>query len=294
MVAVGQLSIETAGGRLEYIDVGEGVPVLYFHGTGAGNDAAALLEESLLRDGCRLIIPNRPGYFGTALGPVGSTDFCTTLAASLLERLSTNRVIAIGTSGGGMPAAAFARRYPDHVAALILQCAQSHTWTSGKWLPDGLGPALFLFRHDIFLPFLRWQNTRSARRGRRQPVSCIRSMAGKRFLDLQNNPRVLHQVTALTEMTLRCAASPEGIQNDWAILTRDSGVSAHTINCPTLIIHDRMDPLVPFAHATWSHSCISESRLLPIHAGGHLIWYGREAAFMHRERMAFIHDALSA
>ena len=61
--------LETSKGLVEYADVGQGRPILYFHGTGAGNDAAVIMERSLLDDGFRLIVPNRPGYYGTAGSP---------------------------------------------------------------------------------------------------------------------------------------------------------------------------------------------------------------------------------
>lgn len=290
--------LETVHGDVEYLDVGEGLPTLYFHGTGAGNDAALLLEHALIRSGCRLIVPNRPGYYGTTLGPAGSANFCAALAAELLKHLSIDRAAVIGTSGGGMPAAAFARCYPNQVAGLILQCAESHAWTSGKWLPNGLAPALFLFRHRVFTPLLLWQNMRSAKSSRRDPVSCIRQMAGKRFDDLKNVPEVVQQITALTEMTLRCADLPAGIRNDWAMLVGDNGIatgggSTDSIDCPTLIIHDPADPLVPFQHAQWSCSCIRRSRLLSVQAGGHLIWFGKDADWMHHQRVAFIQQVLA-
>jgi hypothetical protein len=41
---------ETSQGVVEYLDVGTGIPTLYFHGTGAGNEAALLLEQSRLLD----------------------------------------------------------------------------------------------------------------------------------------------------------------------------------------------------------------------------------------------------
>jgi hypothetical protein len=60
-----------------------------------------------------------------------------------------------------------------------------------------------------------------------------------------------------------------------------------------LIIHDRVDPLVPFDHAQWSASCIKHARLLDIHAGGHLIWFGKDFEFMHNQRVSFIHQSLA-
>ena len=292
LIAAAPNRIETADGSVEYVDVGQGTPTLYFHGTGAGNDAALLLEQSLLESECRLIIPNRPGYYGTSLGPRGSAEFCAQLAAKLLDHLLIERAVVIGTSGGGMPAACFARCHPDRISALVLQCAQSHRWNSGSWLPDGLGRALFLFRHRMFTPVLRWQNTRHAVASHRQPINCLRHMSGSRYPEIRNDYEAMQKITALTGMTLDCASLPAGIENDWAILVGDNGVTPNTIACPTLIIHDRADPLVPFAHAEWSQLCIPGSRLLAINGGGHLIWFGRDSAFMHTERVAFIHKSL--
>lgn len=294
MVVATVQHIETRHGNVEYFDVGTGIPTLYFHGTGAGGDAAILLERSLPRSDCRLIIPNRPGYYGTTLGRQGSAEFCAVLAAGVLDHLAIKRAAVIGTSGGGMPAACFAQYYPDRTAVLVLQCAQSHQWDSAKWLPKGLGPALFLFRNRIFTPFLRWQNMRHAEASRRKPISCVRHMSGSRFPELRDDPGVVQQVTDLAGMMLKCAAVPAGIQNDWAIMVGSNGVAKETIECPTLIIHDRADPLVPFAHAQWSQSCIPHSRLLDIHAGGHLIWFGKDSTFMHDQRIAFIHGSVAA
>ncbi len=294
MITGRQQRVETPHGMVEYLDVGTGTPTLYFHGTGAGNDAALLLEQSLLKSDCRLIMPNRPGYHATTLGRQGSAKFCADLAAELLDHLSVNRAVVIGTSGGGMPAACFARCYPDRTAALVLQCAQSHQWNDGKWLPEGLRLALFLFRHRIFTPFLRCQNRRQAKASHRKPITCLRHMSGSRFPEIGDDCNAVQQITELANMMLRCAAAPAGIQNDWAIMVGDNGVTQDTIRCPTLIIHDLVDPLVPYRHAEWSHSCIPESRLLTIRAAGHLIWFGEGSAIMHAERVAFIRKSFPA
>lgn len=292
MIATAQRNLKTRHGNVEYLDVGTGIPTLYFHGTGAGNDAALLLEHSLLRANCRLIIPNRPGYYATALGRTGSAKCCAELAADLLAHLKITRAVVIGTSGGGMPAACFAKCYPHLSSALVLQCAQSHQWNEGKWLPEGLGHALFLFRHRIFTPLLRWQNARHAKASHRQPIACLRRMSGSRFPEIHDDLNAAQQIADLASMTLLCSAAPAGIQNDWAILVGDNGIVPDAIHCPTLIIHDPADPLVPFRHAEWSQTCIPESRLLAVQAGGHLIWFGKDFSLMHDERIAFMRKSL--
>ena len=107
---IAQKVAHTSKGPVEYCDVGEGIPVLYFHGNGAGNDVAVMLEKSLQDDGCRLIVPNRPGYYNTPLTSGRSADDCADLAAELLNHLTVERAIVIGTSGGGLGACRFAAR----------------------------------------------------------------------------------------------------------------------------------------------------------------------------------------
>jgi pimeloyl-ACP methyl ester carboxylesterase len=293
MILGSQQRLETARGVVEYLDVGSGMPTLYFHGTGAGNDAAFLLDKTLVESGCRLIIPNRPGYYGTTLGDPGSADFCVDLAADLLAHLGIVRAAVIGTSGGGMPAARFARNYPHLTAALILQCAQSHRWDAGKWLPKGLEHTLFFFRHPIFRLLLQWENSRQAKLHQRRPMELMRDMSGRRYAEICEDQHAVQQIKTLGEMSLDCAAAPRGIANDWAILVGENSVARDTIDCPTLIIHDLADPLVPYIHAEWSQSCIANSTLLTVHGGGHLIWFGKDADRMHDERMATIEKALS-
>ena len=119
-------------------------------------------------------------------------------------------------------------------------------------------------------------------------------MSGSRFPEIREDLNAVQQITKLAEMSFKCASVPAGIQNDWAIMVGNNGIVPDTIRCPTLIIHDRSDPLVPFVHAEWSQSCIAESRLLEIHAGGHLIWFGKDSARMHDERVSVIRGSFSA
>jgi pimeloyl-ACP methyl ester carboxylesterase len=294
MDALHQQHYDAPTGHIEFCDVGSGLPILYFHGTGAGNDAAVLLEQELIASGCRLIVPNRPGYFNTTIGTRGSSSYCASLADELLSHLNLDRVAVLGTSGGGIPAATFARRYPNRTAALVLQCAQAHRWDHRKWLPKGMGRSLFLFRHGIFSPFLRWYNRFHARSMRRNPAACLRNMSGSRSPHLERDARVMQTIRELTEMTVACAAQPLGIENDWAMLIGDTGICPDSIFCPTLIIHDREDPLVPFAHAQWSHASIADSELLDICAGGHLIWFGPEAPGMSQRRAEFLNARVTA
>lgn len=63
---------DTAFGRIDYLDQGQGLPVLVVHGSPGGHDQGALMAEFLLRGGLRAIIPSRPGYLGSELNEVNA------------------------------------------------------------------------------------------------------------------------------------------------------------------------------------------------------------------------------
>jgi hypothetical protein len=94
--------IVTRQGPVEFLDIGTGTPILYFHGSGAGAEVAPLLEQPLLDDGFRLIVPNRPGYFGTTLQSGRTSTGCAELAVGILDHLKIDHVAVIGMSSGGM------------------------------------------------------------------------------------------------------------------------------------------------------------------------------------------------
>lgn len=61
------------------------------------------------------------------------------------------------------------------------------------------------------------------------------------------------------------------------------------VTCPTLIIHDRVDPLVPIIHADEAASALKRATLRTYRLGGHLIYLGEEARKMHSDRVSFLH-----
>lgn len=281
-------TLKTSRGIVEYADVGVGLPILYFHGTGAGCDAAVIMERALLDDGFRLIVPNRPGYFGTPLTCGRTPSDCADLAAELLEQLGVERVVVIGTSGGGLAAPSFAARHPHKTAALILQCAVTHHFESGRWMPRHLRWHYPLFRYRVFLPILRLGFRWEMWKMRRNPSRVLAYMCGGRHSDIQDDEATRQLVPLLVESELRCAERPAGIENDWRNDVGESWLTPGSVRCPTFILYDREDPLIPFAHVEWALHCIPGAEFCDLHAGGHLIWVGRDAGRMHEERVAFI------
>jgi pimeloyl-ACP methyl ester carboxylesterase len=280
-----QRRMQTSKGPVEYVDVGQGIPVLYFHGNGVGNDAILVLEKSLVEDGCRLIVPNRPGYYGTPLESGTSIEDCADLAAELLEQLGIERAVVIGTSAGGPPASCFAGRHPQKTIALILQCALSYPLDTRRWVPGGNALALLILRNLwLFRPLLRFANRRQAR----DPNFVSRCMSKKRFAELRTSPPLRSLRSLLMGLLVRCAERPEGTETDWANSTGKPWLAPGSVECPTLILHDRADAVAPFAHAEWAKRCVPLAQLCELQLGGHLIWVGRDREKMCGERAAFI------
>ncbi len=280
--------LKTCRGPVGYIDAGSGLPILYFHGTGAGNDLAQIMERSLLDQGFRLIIPNRPGYLDTPIECGRTTADAVWLACQVLDYLKIGCVGVIGTSGGGPAAISFASMCLDRIAALVLQCAQSHRWDSAQWLPNGKGWILPFVRGRLMRRLVQLGNHLQTRCLPWTRRSYLQAITGQRYTELAGDPIARELCDVMIECEVRCIAQPAGIDNDLDLLLNEKVLVNEVVRCPTLIIHDRLDPVVPFAHAQWATSQIPNASICEVHAGGHLVWIGRDAATMLERRRDFL------
>jgi pimeloyl-ACP methyl ester carboxylesterase len=122
----------------------------------------------------------------------------------------------------------------------------------------------------------------------RNPNRIVRYMSGERYAEIGDDAATQRLAARLVDSELRCARRPAGIENDWFNAVGKPWLTPNSVRCPTLILHDRADPLVPFAHAQWAMRCIPTAKLIDLHTGGHLIWVGKDAGRMRRERSAFV------
>ncbi|MCA9032749.1 MAG: alpha/beta hydrolase [Planctomycetaceae bacterium] len=281
------------GGSIGYLDGGEGDCVLYFHGTGAGKELAAVMESDLIKRGYRLLIPDRPGYVGTSMS-CGSTSMnAAAVGAAVLDAAGVQKAVVIGTSGGGLPAIHFAANYSDRTVGLVLQCAQSHRWDTPEWLPSGKGWVLRYAQNPLCKCLIHWAHHLQTRFLRWMKRSFLRGMTGARYEDVRHNPASLELCDVMIEHSIASVAHPHGIENDLDILLNEPLLTSADVRCPTLIIHDNADPVVPFRHAEWSKQLIPHAEVLGLQLGGHLIWIGNEADAMYIARDAFIRQCHS-
>ena len=106
------------GSDLYYEEVGEGVPILLIHPSGATASTWGTVIDELGRIG-RVIAYDRRGYARTGGEPPRSISTHSRDAAGLLGSLSTPPAVVVGTSAGAIIALDLAVRRPDLVRAVV-------------------------------------------------------------------------------------------------------------------------------------------------------------------------------
>uniref|UniRef100_UPI0035AE1BC4 alpha/beta fold hydrolase n=1 Tax=Hylemonella sp. TaxID=2066020 RepID=UPI0035AE1BC4 len=121
-----QFELEGRPVRMAYMDVKpqnpNGQTLLLMHGKNFGSDYWANTLKAMSTYGYRVIAPDQIG-FGKSSKPEMRYSFAMLAenTTRLLEHLKIGRVTVIGNSMGGMLAVHFARKYPERVAALVLE-----------------------------------------------------------------------------------------------------------------------------------------------------------------------------
>ncbi len=290
---VRQQLIEAPDGPVEFTVEGQGPPVLYFHGTPCGNELTLEMERSLVDDGFQLIVPHRPGFYGTPLAGRNTTAHCADLAAFVLGYIGIDRAAVIGTSAGGPPALAFAARHPRRTAALVLQCAQTHRWDDPRWVPP---------KHQWLYQAVRRSGTRwlfcqffPVLFRIRFPTArlYLQNLTGPRFADLQYDKAALELAKSLHRTVRRFRVHRRGYYNDLTTWSRENVLSEAVVTAPTLLLYDPLDPAAPLCHGEYAANMIRGSQLVTLHAGGHLLGFGPDAESMQQRRMAFLREHLA-
>ena len=125
---MGEFPLKTAttaaGLAIGYREAGAGAALVFLHGIGSSSEGWAAQLAHFGRTH-RAIAWDAPGYGGSGdldpLAPAAS-DYAEALA-ELLDALGIARAALVGNSLGALMAAAFVRRHPERVAALVLSDA---------------------------------------------------------------------------------------------------------------------------------------------------------------------------
>ncbi len=106
-----------SGAHIEYVEVGTGAPVVYFHGAGGTFRNAAFMPA--LGQRYRLLAPSRPGYDGST-GVCASARDEAEVMAEFVRTVASGAVHVIAESAGGAAGCWLAVLEPQLVHSLVL------------------------------------------------------------------------------------------------------------------------------------------------------------------------------
>jgi pimeloyl-ACP methyl ester carboxylesterase len=264
---------DTAFGRIEYLDRGQGPPVLVLHGTPGGHDQGSLMADSVVAAGLRAIIPSRPGYLGSELTELNrSFDGAADALAALMAGLGIDAYSVLCWSGGGPTAFRLALRHGERVHALVALAAASQRY---DWHPDG--GERFMFGTALG----NWILKIMAEHAPRQLIGATLASEGE--LSKEDLETLVRQVWSdetkrrfvvelAATVSWRGARKP-GLDNDMACFAAIDDLQLEHIQVPTLLVHGRADTDCPPQHSEAAARRIPGARLRWIERGGHLAMF---------------------
>jgi pimeloyl-ACP methyl ester carboxylesterase len=264
------LFADTAFGRIEYLDRGQGRPVLVLHGSPGGHDQGSLMADFLVQAGLRAIIPSRPGYLGSELNEINrSIDGTADALAALMAGLGFDRYGLMCWSGGGPSSFRLALRHGDNVSALVALAAVSQCY---EWHPGG--DERFMFGSALG----NWLLKIMREHAQRALVSATLSSEGE--LPKAELETLVNEVWAdetkrrfvldlAGTVSWRGARKP-GLDNDMANFAAITDLELQHIAVPTLLVHGRVDTDALPEHSEFAAARIPGAQLRWVERGGHL------------------------
>lgn len=259
------ITVATARGPVELVDVGEGPAVLALHGAMGGWDQSLLLARTLAPSGHRVVALSRPGYLGTQLEVAPSPDAQAELYAELLRALGIDRAAVLAVSGGGPSAVALAVRHPELCRALVLVS------TCGARVTTRLPLGFQLLRLAASWSWL------AGALERRAAAADPETSASRSIPDAAVRARTLADPEAgplfralLASTSRRMADRLEGTLEDVEV-TRTQELPLEAIRVPTLVVHGTADRIVPFeVHGKALVARIPGATLAALDGGDHV------------------------
>ena len=248
--------VELSGAEVNYVEVGEGEPILFLHGiSGCWQNWLENLPH--FSAGRRAIALDLPG-FGSSPMPAWEVGIPAygQLVHEFCEKLGLDRVVLVGNSMGGFIATEAVTAESNPFASLVLVSAAGiiNTWnpevratvTAYAW--KRFGPAVAdrgrwivsrrRTRELALAPFVRYPN-------RLRPELLLEQMAGG----------------------LRCPGFEPALHS---LIGHDIRERLATIAIPTLIVWGLSDRVIPVAAAISYHRRIPHSRLEIFERTGHV------------------------
>ena len=259
---------------LYYKTIGKGEPLIVLHG-GPGFDHQGLMPYiGNLGKYCKVVLYDQRGS-GMSTGPVDAASINVDRFVEDIEiirkQLGVEKINLSGISWGGMLALFYGVKYPDKLNSLVL-------------FSTAASAEMFL----KFFPALKKKRTKEDS----ELIEGIKNSDG--FKD--NEPKVLEEFFSIfckayfadqsLASKIDVTINENTAKNHWAI---DNFIMAsignfdlhnqlNVIDCPTLIMHGRQDPM-PLEAAVQINENIPNSELVVFENSGHFIFIEEEEKF---------------
>ncbi|UCE09864.1 MAG: alpha/beta hydrolase [Candidatus Thorarchaeota archaeon] len=286
----------TALGLMEYALVGDGPVLLVIHGAPGGYDQGLLAMNKWTDEGFSVLSISRPGYLQTPIETGPTLEEQADAVAALLDSLNITKVAVLGASTGGAVALHFALRHSDRLWAQVVVAGVSQPYTMktsqkrsflrrvifsnllmdiGVWLFD----VATRYRPVFSLNEMFKVNVALESRERKRYVACV-----------MNRPGQVEWYKRFIKTTCPLSSRNPGLANDVEQLANLSLKQVERIRCPTMIIHGTADGEVPFSHAEYTSSSISNSILYGLKGIGHIVWLGDHVDQMESDMFEFLKE----
>jgi pimeloyl-ACP methyl ester carboxylesterase len=254
---------EVLGRRLQFVDYGEGPPLVLVHGLG-GCWQWWLENIPTLGRSHRVIAVDLPGFGASEpLPPPGDMETHAETILALLDALAVDRASIAAHSMGGLIAVRLATGAPDRLVSLVLVCAGGIRLSACR-----LALLNRVFRAFNAAFARRWVARAFALRPRLRRRLFARAVADPEAL----RPELAAQVVPLLSAPGFLDALASGIRVA-------NHVDVSLVQTPTLALWGRYDPILPVQQAKELVQRMPEARLEVLEASAHCPMFEQPSEF---------------
>jgi pimeloyl-ACP methyl ester carboxylesterase len=263
------LTCTMADGRtLAWGELGDpdGLPVIQLHGTPGGRLGGAGEDERSIRQGLRLITPERPGYGASDARPGRAVVDAADDVIAVMDACQIDRAVVIGGSGGGPHALAVGAVAPERVLAVgVLVGATPSLRPDEVELLVGLNRQVYDHRTDP-----------AALRRMLEPAreAILRDGLASVVPDASEADREkIVARAAETDRTIRSALEQgvEGMVDDYVALWGTPwGFDLSSVVAPVVWAHGLQDRFVPHSAASRTAAGLPDCRFITWSDAGHV------------------------
>jgi pimeloyl-ACP methyl ester carboxylesterase len=272
---IGSLA-DAAGIKTNYLEAGEGAPVLLIHGSGPGVTAYAnwRVVIPVLSEHFRVIAPDMAG-FGFSDRPEGIEYGLRTWvdqALGLMDNLGLEKAHLVGNSFGGAIALRLAAEHPDRVGRVVLMGSMGVHFpiTEGLDRVWGYEPSFENMRRvlDVF--------------------AYSRELVNDELAEVRYRGSI--QPGFQEAFAAMFPADESGSRQRWVESMRTPDDELRSLQHRTLIVHGREDQVIPLQNSYDLESLLPNADLVVFSHCGHWSMIERTADFNRMVRDFFLAD----